>query len=116
MPTKSDLIRQAEQGERVKEIRESLKLTGEAFGERLQRLAAGVGIDATYGKDKISRIESGRQAISSEELILIARLDTQQRGVDWIAFGVKQGRGKPVIPEQAKEETASPPRKRAAGQ
>jgi len=107
MPTKAELIRQVEQGERVKEIRESLGMTGDAFGERLGQLSRDAGIVAVYGKDKISRIESGRQKMSREEVLLIARLDKKQRGPDWLVFGPPAEAAEPIASAAQVSEEAS---------
>jgi hypothetical protein len=83
-----ELVRRAERGRRVAEIREAAGLTGAAFARELNKLAAAYGYPTRYSESKVSRIESGiGRNISLEEGALVVQLDPEDRGVVWLAFG-----------------------------
>jgi transcriptional regulator with XRE-family HTH domain len=84
---KVELVRRAERGARVEEIRKSAEMTGESMAAELNRLAEAHGLPMRYDGSKISRMESGERKISLEDGALLTLIDPEDRGVAWLAFG-----------------------------
>lgn len=82
-----ELVRRAERGACVREIREALGLTGEQFAAELAKAGKSYGLKLRYDSAKISRLELGGRKISAEEAAILAELDKEGRGVAWLVFG-----------------------------
>lgn len=86
-----ELIRRAERGARIVEIREALKESGEEFADRVNRAAAKFGFELSYDKSKVSRLESGSVAyFTAEEALVIASLDPSHHGIEWLVTGERK--------------------------
>src|SRR4051812_4928637 len=82
-----DLIRKAEQGERVKMIREARGMTGEQFAAELMAVAKSFGLRMRYGKDKVSRLERGGRSMTAAEVAMLTLIDKEERDAIWLVFG-----------------------------
>lgn len=71
------------------QVREAAGMTGEAFAEAINAAAVQRGVPGVnYDKSKVSRLEAGSQAtLLAEEAAIIAALDREERGVEWLALG-----------------------------
>lgn len=85
MPEDSDETR----GDRVKAIREELKLKQELFADRLNEAAEGLGLPPIYHTSKVSKMETGNRGVSLDDAYAVAAIDPQRRGIDWITFGTR---------------------------
>ena len=89
---KVELVRRAERGERVRQIRAAAGLSGEALAAEMTRLARSFGMGAAFDGTKISRMESGQRELSAEEAALLTVIDPEGRSVVWLAFGASGGK------------------------
>ena len=107
MSTKAaTIIQKVERGERIKEIRVALGMTGDEFAAELTTRAKVFGYPATYERAKVSRIESGGRKLTVEELAIILEMDPERRSLAWLVFGTaKLGNVRPR--PQAKTPAAS---------
>ncbi len=128
MSSKSDeLIRLASRGDRVLKVRESLSMNGDEFAAAINARAAAFGVSPNYDKAKVSRLESGKLTyLTAEDAVVIALLDPEKRGVEWLVTGTKPAKvARPAptvplendnIPVSSGRQTASPPAsKKVAG-
>lgn len=99
-------------GDRVKAIREELGLIQEKFAAVLNDAARGLRLPAIYHTSKVSKMETGNRGVSLDDAYVVAAVDPQHRGVEWITFGVqgvKKGGGT-ILPTKAQ-----PAKKRSGG-
>lgn len=86
--TRADvLVRLAERGGRVRQVREAMGLTGAAFAIELSRLLKTLGTPGKYDEAKVSKIEGGTRKLTAEEAAVIASIDPEERPVAWLVFG-----------------------------
>lgn len=94
----AELIRRAERGGRVAEIRQATGYSGAKFAEELNKLAVAYSYPTRFDVAKISKMESGvGRGLSVEEGALLAVIDPLERGIAWLAFGgpaIKSMRGR----------------------
>lgn len=84
----AELIRRAERGKRVGEIRESTGYSGARFADELNKLAAAYGYPTRFNESKISKMEKGvTRGLSVEDGALLVVIDPLERGIAWLAFG-----------------------------
>lgn len=101
MSSRSDELQaMADRGDRVKQVREALDLTGVQFADRVEKLVAGFGAAIRFDDTKLSRVEGGTRNLTAEEAAAVAWLDPAERSVQWLVFGRERpARGaKPVDP------------------
>lgn len=77
--------------ERARAIREALGLRQDQFAARMNDVARQIGIEANYDAPKVSRIENDKRDIEANAASIIARLDPEKRGVDWLLHGDDPG-------------------------
>lgn len=82
-----ELIAMARRGERVRAIREALSVTAEQLAKDANAAALGYGVALGLTDVQLSRVERGGRRISAEEAWILARLDPEGRGVEWLVFG-----------------------------
>lgn len=81
-------------GKRVQEIQracgygEGKKADNAGFTERLNSAARELGMDANWTKERLSKVRSGTQDLSIEDVTVIASLDKERRGEAWVAHGI----------------------------
>jgi len=85
--TGDHLIRQAEQGERIKKIRKTLDMTQDQFAGELTKAMRAFGLESAYRKDQVSRLESGGRRMTAEEAVAISSLIRDRPVVIWLVFG-----------------------------
>lgn len=91
MSSKLDALRRRlERGERVKEIRDGLELTGEEFAKLLAGRMAHYGAPAKYDRSKVSEMESGERKLTVEEAAVLVELDKRGRSSVWLVFGQRR--------------------------
>lgn len=106
MPTSEDRAR----GSRVGMVRG--RMDQRDFVERLNAVARTVGLPAIYDVVKLSKMENGARKVTLDDAIVVAALDSEKRGVEWLAGITKPRRqygGKPYRRrggEDGKEESA----------
>lgn len=83
----SDVLRRAQRGGRVREIREAMGLQQDAFGAELTKAGAAFGLEESYNKDKVSKIETGARDVTVDEMALLLAMDPKKRTIDWLVFG-----------------------------
>jgi ribosome-binding protein aMBF1 (putative translation factor) len=83
----ADLVRRAKRGQRVREIRKATGMTGEQFAARLSHLSSALEVPAVYDKTQIAKLERGTRILTAEEAAILASIDPDERGVDWLVFG-----------------------------
>lgn len=95
----ADLIWLAKRGARVALVRNGR--SGDAFATLINEKARDLkvpGVD--YDKFKLSRLENGKQTfLPAEEAAIIALLDEEKRGVEWLALGQPGQPGVTEMPE-----------------
>jgi transcriptional regulator with XRE-family HTH domain len=86
-----DIPQRVARGRRVRELRERMGMSGEAFAERMNEGAAELDLDAAYDKAKVSKIETGVRDLSLEDVAIIERIAPRGAG-GWfrVAFGREQ--------------------------
>lgn len=82
-----DLTSDEQRGKRLRAIREAIGETQEQFADRLNVVAAEVGLGVRYKFGDISGRETGRKSMEIEDFILAAHVDPHHRTVLWLAFG-----------------------------
>lgn len=75
------------------DIREALRFTQEQMRDHL-RVTLGV----SYSTTRISKMEGGESQIRLSDIDAFARVDPQQRGREWLAWGNVLPRGNPATP------------------
>lgn len=111
--------------ERLKAVREATGLTQLRFLPRLNQAAAALGV-REYSQSTLSKLESGAQGASFDDVKVFAAVDPLQRGKLWIAWEEVAIEGAVVhtyTPEErsadaiqaAKDRTARRPKPKAGG-
>jgi transcriptional regulator with XRE-family HTH domain len=72
--------------ERLKAVREATGLTQARFLPRLNQAAERLGV-REYSQSTLSRLESGMQTASFDDVAVFAAVDPLQRGKLWLAWG-----------------------------
>lgn len=85
MPTSEDMNR----GRRVELVRG--KLDQREFVELLNAAARERGLPVIYDIVKLSKIENGTRRVALDDGIVVAAVDPDQRGIEWLA-GVRTAR------------------------
>lgn len=75
--------------ERVVAIREALGLDQWEFAVKANERAKALGVVARFHPSTLSRIETGNRPLTISEFVVVASLDKQGRGMDWLARGVQ---------------------------
>lgn len=83
--------------DRLKAVREATGLTQLRFLPRLNHVAVALGV-REYSQSTLSKLESGAQAASFDDVAVFAAVDPKRRGRLWLAWG-----------EERAEQTAEPP-------
>jgi hypothetical protein len=84
----AEVIRRAERGRRVADIRASTGFSGARFAAELNKLAEAYGYPKRFNDSKISKMESGVvRGLSIEDGALLTVIDPLERGIAWLAFG-----------------------------
>jgi transcriptional regulator with XRE-family HTH domain len=74
-------------GDRMRSIRELRGEKQPEFATELTRAAKRLRLDVTYEGSKVSRLESGRQIFTLEDVTIVASVDPEKRGREWLAWG-----------------------------
>lgn len=77
-------------GDRVKAIRELLGLKQPEFAARLNEAAERLKLPAIYHNTKVSKMETGSRGVDLNDAYVVAALDPENRGTDWITFGTRR--------------------------
>lgn len=81
------LVRLAERGDRVREVRVALGMSGDEFAATLTQLSKSLGAPVRYDEAKVSKIERGTRRLTAEEAAIVASIDPEERPVAWLVFG-----------------------------
>jgi hypothetical protein len=112
----AELIRRAERGGRVEQVRMALGMNGDAFANAINALGDERGYDPRYDKSKVSRLEGGNMIyLPAEEAVLIALLDPEKRGVEWLVFGKRAAKATGAPKYQGKQPTSRTAQHRRTG-
>ena len=74
-------------GDRVRSIRELRGEKQPEYATALNAAAKRLKLPKNYSVSTISRLETGRQEITLEDVLIIAAVDPEKRGRDWLAWG-----------------------------
>lgn len=74
-------------GDRVKAIREAWGEKQPAFAQRLTAAAARLGLRLRYDNTMVSKMEVGRREVTLDDVTVIASVDREKRGKEWLAWG-----------------------------
>jgi len=86
-----ELVRLAERGDRIKQVREAAEMSGDEFADAINDAAGKRGYLADFDKSTVSRFEGGKATfLPAEVAVVIAKLDPEKRGIDWLVFGDKR--------------------------
>jgi transcriptional regulator with XRE-family HTH domain len=117
--------RKRARGVRVREVRDALGMSGDAFAARLMEIGAQMGHDGAIQLDKtiVSNIENGKRQLSVEEAAAIIEIDPSRRPVQWLVFGKKSAieatESAPTLQPSPKRQplgrAAQTPKKKASG-
>ena len=86
-------------GRRVQAIQEACGFgTGKSadnvgFTQRLNEASRQAGFGEYWTKERLSKIRSGVQDLTIEDVTVLASLDPEQRGEPWVAHGVAVKKG-----------------------
>ncbi len=106
-------------GDRVRMIREERGEKQPAFAAALTEAAKRLDLSIVYDNTMVSKMEVGRRDVDLNDVRVIASVDKQQRGREWLAWGwreVLSRRQHPKAPIEANELTtvdphSAPPRR-----
>lgn len=73
--------------DRVKAVREALGLKQPEFAARLMVAARQLGVEARYDNTMVSKMELGTRYVGLLDGAVIAAVDPERRGLDWLALG-----------------------------
>jgi|ERR1041385_5566388 transcriptional regulator with XRE-family HTH domain len=100
---------EAERGKRMRQVRDTRGETQADFATRLNEKARLRHWPADYTFGDVSQFETNRKYLTFEVAQLIADLDPERRGFEWVVFGVVPG-----VDEDASRSTLRKPTKRRA--
>lgn len=68
-------------------IRDASGMQPKDFAAQMVVVAKRLGLESSYSDTKLSKLVNGRQDVSLDDAIVLAHLDPEHRGVEWIALG-----------------------------
>lgn len=88
-----DELDEATRGGRFAAIRAELGVSGIVYAERLNDAAEGMGLPRYWTGPKVTNTEKGKRDLSTEDALIVAKVDPRNRGWTWPMYGVplKQG-------------------------
>lgn len=64
-----------------------------AFMARLNAAAVEMGIQSHWAGSRLSKVRTGTQDLSIEDMTVVARIDPKQRGWTYVSYGIPLKRG-----------------------
>lgn len=92
-------------GDRVRAIREGRGEKQPEFAAAMNGAAKRLGISERYDNTKVSKMELGTRDVSLADVMVIADLDHEKRGRDWLAWGTPPKR--PAMPDPQRDRRLS---------
>lgn len=103
-------------GDRVRAIREERGEKQPQFAKTLTEAARRLDLSISYDNTMVSKMELGRRDVGIEDVRVIASVDKQNRGREWLAWGWRETlsrRQHPPTPIEANEQETVNPRSAA---
>src|SRR4051812_31108881 len=86
-------------GRRVQEIQflcgygEGKLADNRGFAAKLNEAARHLGLEEEWKPERLSKVRSGTQDLSVEDMTVLAYVDPERRGWTWIAYGLPVSKG-----------------------
>jgi hypothetical protein len=89
-------------------IRRDLGLTGARFADLLNDAARDVGFTPYWTPPKVSQTETGKRDVSTDDAIVVAKIDPHGRGWTWPMYGVALRAGEDAYAALARKNKKRP--------